>query len=316
MSFYVGPAFFQTPSEGVVYPYLVYDTFTGTGSLSTHLGEVGTPWTSAGAATYTLSDGFACPTTGIGDPTFATGSDTFDNGYVDIEFTHNAPFFTGTTVLLLNGNLVGAPTNIVDSSLYQRTIVPTGSAAISTTQFKYGGGSILANGTGNYISSAFVDDGFDFGTADWTIETWRYLLDYGTFNGDRYSHYFCINNQTTFALKSFYDPDTSSSYTYLVANGSTQVTDVTPIVLNTWEHIAIVRYGTLLMMYVNGIRKNVATISALTSFGAASGTIYCGTAPGTPGENLQGHIDDLRVTKGYARYRGPFFTTPGSQLVA
>ena len=81
----VGPAFFKT-ATALFYPYLVYDTFTGGGDLASHIGEKGTPWI-GGGATYTLSGGFVCPTTGVGLPTFADQSETFQDGYVDIEFT-------------------------------------------------------------------------------------------------------------------------------------------------------------------------------------------------------------------------------------
>ena len=78
----------------------------------------------------------------------------------------------------------------------------------------------------------------------------------------------------------------------------------------TWAHIAVVREGTgtnQTKIYINGTNDGTATVS--TDFNQTN-SMYVG-ADRTGGSALNGYIDDLRITKGYARYTANF-TAPTS----
>jgi hypothetical protein len=75
---------------------------------------------------------------------------------------------------------------------------------------------------------------------------------------------------------------------------------------NTWYHIAVTRSGNTFRTFVNGVVEKTYTSSAAVFSDATipynigrtaylSGTFY-----------YNGYIDDLRVTKGYARYTTTF----------
>ena len=75
--------------------------------------------------------------------------------------------------------------------------------------------------------------------------------------------------------------------------------------------MALVRNSTSLTLYQNGISVGSATNS--TNFSNTSITGIGGNASGSTGYPINGYIDDLRITKGYARYTSNF-TPPTSAL--
>jgi hypothetical protein len=87
---------------------------------------------------------------------------------------------------------------------------------------------------------------------------------------------------------------------------------------NVWHHIAIVRNGTTIKGYVDGIPLTTtinASTGGITDIVAGDysfvGAIQ-GTAP-TGRLFYNGYIQDLRITNGYARYIFPF--TPPTQAL-
>jgi len=81
---------------------------------------------------------------------------------------------------------------------------------------------------------------------------------------------------------------------------------------NTWAHIAIVRYSGNLYFYFNGTAQGSATADS-TNYSGAVNTLTIGYDPQGNGY-YAGYIDDLRITKGYARYTSNF-TAPTSALI-
>ena len=99
-----------------------------------------------------------------------------------------------------------------------------------------------------------------------------------------------------------YSPN-GSSVTTVYANAS--------VTAATWHHCAWVRNGTSFKMFLNG--------SAVTSGVTISGAIADSTATlniGRNGDNIEyltGYLDDVRITRGYARYTANF-TPPTAAL--
>jgi hypothetical protein len=172
-----------------------------------------------------------------------------------------------------------------------------GNPTISSVQSKFGGSSAFFNGS-SYISFPASND-FNFGTGDFTIECWVYLLSQGTGGTGGYNHYFSVVNQNTFTFKSY------EGYYYLYANDATQVQTAAAPVLNSWQHLALVRNGTSLRIYVNGTLAGSSTINANTSYGA-NGASFIGSPTNPNGEFLNGYLDEFRLTKGISRYNANF----------
>jgi len=83
--------------------------------------------------------------------------------------------------------------------------------------------------------------------------------------------------------------------------------------LNEWTHIAFTRVGSTNRLFVNGALVDTATASDNYS---NTISVVGGGRYGSNSINVsfQGYIDDLRITKGVARYTAGF--TPPTQTFA
>jgi hypothetical protein len=97
----------------------------------------------------------------------------------------------------------------------------------------------------------------------------------------------------------------SSSKLYIFdANGSGTTTHSTgTLSATTWTHVALVRSGSTITFYISGTASGTLTNSA--NFGS-NNTPYAGGNANTSPDYYNGYIDDLRITKGYARYTSNF----------
>ncbi len=230
--------------------------------------------------------------------------------------SNNVPF-TGTksddpnyssVSLLLNGNGTNGSTTFTDSSSYGHTVTPAGNAQISTTQSKFGGASMYFDGSGDYLSIP-SSNSFNFGSGDFTVEFWIYFNNLSGFKN-------IINkrsNTSSFQWIWFSTFD-NSLVVYITSNGSSW--DIASnlnfgiVTTGQWYHIALVRNGTEIACYVNGTKSaNTATTSSSINFGSEN--LLVGGDVSLYQTN--GYIDDLRITKGVARYTSNF-TPPTAQL--
>jgi hypothetical protein len=207
------------------------------------------------------------------------------------------PYFSSVS-LLLHGNGTNGSTTITDSSSNAVSVIPYGNTAISTTQSKFGGGSIYFDGTGDYALPA-AGAGFTFGLDAFTIETWIYL------DGSQASYAGALGGGPTsagsFALFSAFG---NAKLTLNIYSGPQIIAPTT--LLNQWVHVAVVREGTgtdQTKMYINGTSAGSMTYSTNITFNSfVVGRSYVNENQ----EYMNGFIDELRVTKGVARYTADF----------
>lgn len=163
---------------------------------------------------------------------------------------------------------------------------------ISTTQSKFGGSSLKFIGSNicDITPSAQFSALFDFGTGDLTIEGWIYP----TGNGSP-----LINCQKSSNLLNFYlDSSTSGR---LLLGGANSITGIV-FTANAWQHLAITRAGNTWRVFVEGVQGGTSTNSsayALTSSVGLGGMSY-------GGHYFNGYVDEIRITKGVARYTSNF----------
>jgi hypothetical protein len=84
-------------------------------------------------------------------------------------------------------------------------------------------------------------------------------------------------------------------------------TSTTTIAATTWTYFAWTRSGSTNYMFIDGTQEG-ATFSDSTTFGQTAALLI-----GSDGVNttLQGYMDEVRITKGVARYTSSF-TAPTS----
>jgi hypothetical protein len=183
-----------------------------------------------------------------------------------------------------------------------------GNAQVSTSVKKYGSGSMSFDGTGDRLVSA-ANPGFAFNTGDFTVEGWIYT---NTLSGERG---FIQTSDTAGGLKTSYTTGIlfaigTSPYTLNVNVGNTNVSSgSTYLAINTWYHVAVTRASGSVRLFINGaLVGGPTTITAnLTGQNLCIGGYY------NTSYLWNGYVDDLRITKGYARYTAAF-TAPTSQF--
>ena len=167
-----------------------------------------------------------------------------------------------------------------------------GNAQIDTTTKKYGTGSLEFDGTGDWLRVQGTPNLFNLSTGDFTIECWFYAVSTGTS---------AIVQQGTTDWRISYT--NSGVMRYEVGANSIQ-TSTGAFSFNTWTHLAICKSGATTTLYLNGTSL-VTTTNSPTNSG---NPVYVGANidGGNPYWPLNGYIDDLRITKGVARYTANF----------
>lgn len=262
---------------------LTYDTigsfnFTGTDGI-----VVGTQVGSGSSPTYYPYTGY------LSDFRIVKGTALYTSNFTP----PTAPLTAVTnTQLLLNFTNAG----IYDNAM-MNDLETVGNAQISTSVKKYGTGSMYFDGSGAYLKTSANSD-LTFGAGNFTVECWAYL------NPTTFQTIICLG-------------DYSSSGIWLGTNGASAIavyansgwvinpgSNNRPV--NQWFHVALVRSGSTLTIYVDGVSVASTTFTATH----ASSPVYIGSSFYSGNENSQlinnGYIDDLRITKGVARYTANF----------
>jgi hypothetical protein len=204
---------------------------------------------------------------------------------------------------LLHFDGTNGSTTITDNSKNNVTFTVNGNSQISTAQSKFGGASILFDGTGDYISSPSTSD-LAFGTGDFTIECWAYKSA-GSNNGilqiSSTSGGLQANSTLNLSITSF--AGTIGIYANNSSYTSTAFTNTT----NVWYHYAIVRNNGITKFYFNGnLVTDIGTSGAITDTTNYTGTYLAIGGYYSTSYLWNGYIDELRITNGYARYTGNF----------
>jgi hypothetical protein len=184
----------------------------------------------------------------------------------------------------------------VDYSPLHLPFTYTGNPVLQSGIVKHGDRSLQLSGAENIVVSHAA--GFAFGTGDYTVEAWVYF----TANSGA-NNAICSLGPTGWELYR-----RSATQGMAVYNGSTNVIiGSTALTNGVWHHVAVTRSGTNLKLFVDGVLDGSATNSDnITTTSAYIGTYSTGSEP------LSGYLDDVRITKGVARYTANF--TPPSSL--
>jgi hypothetical protein len=243
------------------------------------------------------------------------GSEQWTGYLSDVTLTGGEAIYTSSFVppliLLAPANntllmLSGTDAAIIDSSM-KNDIETVGDVRLNTSVIKYGNSSIFFDGTNDSLklpAPANVAFASTFRTGNFTIECWvnrttsgsvTHFLDFrGPNNNDSNPVFYWQTNNFIY-------------YTNNNSSGDNQIQTSNPITSSSgWVHLALVRSGSTLTVYVNGTASGSVTYS----------TNVLGGNPVTIGNRytdsgaFAGYIDDFRITNGIARYTANF-TPPG-----
>jgi len=219
--------------------------------------------------------------------------------YSEPDIVTQDPYFYNTSLLL------NMDSDFSDSSVNNHAVTVNGNTSISSTESKFGGGSGYFDGNGDDLQ--FSDsEKFNFGSEDFTIECWVYPTQNVTPTAGT-----VIYSQSTAGAAS-----DSAIYTGISLQGlALYITDgvgwdynvtYTDTISQQWHHVVFERYGSALKLFLNGVNVANTTIPASFSIGNSSRSVFIGRQENNPTGTFAGYIDDLRVTKGVARYTANF----------
>ena len=194
---------------------------------------------------------------------------------------------TGTTL-----HIKGTDSTIVDKAQGIWHIRPEGNSAGSTTQTKFADSSIYLP-----ASAKINCKELNFGAGDFTIESWVrspsansgyygiFALEDRLMNGTATTGGLQLGFRTGNQFDLYHSDGTASTVNF------TWSTD-------TWYHIALVRIGSTITLYVDG--TSIGTVTSSTNYKPFKfltvGMYYNTSYP------LLGYIEDFRLTDGLARY--------------
>jgi hypothetical protein len=175
-----------------------------------------------------------------------------------------------------------------------------GNAQISTSVKKYGTGSLAFDGTGDYLTTYDPSYKLSVGSGDFTFESWVYVNSLPATVTALYH----LKNDAALATTVFILELTPagaislSTGAALIASGTNG-----KITTGSWIHFAFVRTSGVFKTFFNGV-QDISTANTTTYNGTylqIGAWRYSGYD-----FSLNGYIDDLRITKGVARYTANF----------
>lgn len=216
------------------------------------------------------------------------------------------PLFSNV-LLLMHFNGANNSTSMVDNSGTPKTMTANGDAKISTTQSKFGGSGVFLDGAGDSVTSGNVA-ALAFGTGDFTVECFVYATAPGVIMTSRaistgstiYWYFGHEGNRLVLASR------TSGGTEYAARSA------VGTLGLNQWHHVAGVRSGGVLTVFVDGVPGPTTANDGSNNLTETYVSIGLFNYPGFVGY-YTGFIDEVRITKGIARYASAY-TPPTAQF--
>ena len=209
------------------------------------------------------------------------------------------PYFANVS-LLLHCDGTNGSTTFMDSSASPKTVTRTGTT-VSTAQSKFGGASAIFSSPTDKLTVP-SSSAFNFGADDFCVEAWirpnsvtsdatRMIIDRGNFSDFTPWMLTQFNNNLRFAGSA-----NATSWAFdIFADASLNV--------NTLYHVAGTRSCNVFRLFCNGVQIGTQTVST-TLFDGSNAVVI-----GNQNSNnllFEGYMDDIRITKGVARYTSGF----------
>lgn len=245
------------------------------------------------------------PTTGAWSITTADTSPHFA-----VEHDSQGDPYRAYVVAGLHGN--GSNNGTVFTDVVGHTFTRNGTNVVtSTAQSLFGGSSILFPGAaGDYISTADSTE-WSFGTGNFDIEVCvRFDAsnpDYQTFcsqfNTSSNWWFFRKETAATNKLSCYFRIGGTVKADYIMTNNWSGFST------GTWYKLRLVRSGTNMYMFIDGVNQALTANVAISTndVGDIASPLYVGSDTQFP---FKGYMNDLRITKGIARYTANY--TPSS----
>lgn len=216
--------------------------------------------------------------------------------------------YWGNVVLLLRGNGDQNSTTIVDSSPYAHTLTKYGNVRLdrnlpppgAARPYSADVGSMYFDGTGAGLSAA-AHSAFAWNGTDWTVEGFVYEQT----TGDRCA--FDNRNGSNTGCGIYLTLSAGTQKLGYTTNSAVVATSGNTISNQTWTHWAVTREANTVRGYLAGSKEFEYTD---TRTFASSGVVPFVGCNYSQAQGTLGSLEEVRLTKGVARYTGTSFTPP------
>jgi len=212
-------------------------------------------------------------------------------GYTSISVPSAPPTAITNTSLLINFTNAG-----ITDATGKNVLETLGNAQISTTQSKFGGSSMYFDGTGDYLlTQSNVVNGL--GTGNWTIEYWVNPVSVS-------AESIHVDFRSGSGAVGPTVGNSAGGAVFFQTSGVNRITGST-LSTGTWTHIAVSKSGSSTKLFINGTQSG-STYTDANTYTTPARVCVGVDDDSSPNAYLNGYIDDLRITKGYARYTANF----------
>jgi hypothetical protein len=251
---------------------------------------------SVGTAAVTITGPVAANATGqsvtasVGTVTVTTGGTATDPNFASVK-------------LLLGFDGTDAATSTTDESGSPHAMTFVGNAQIDTAQQKFGSASLLLDGNGDRLTTPDSAD-WDFGSGAFTIECFARFRITETGANVICSQYATGSRAWAF---DYFSNTLRLSYSTSGTGTTATLTFAWTQSGGTWFHLAVTRDGSgNVRAFVDGTQVGSTQAAAVTFFNSTASLWVGAIETATPGNDFDGWIDELRITKGVARYTANF----------
>jgi hypothetical protein len=197
--------------------------------------------------------------------------------------------------LLLSMNGANNSTTFTDRSSNALTVTANGNAKISTAQSKFDGTSAVLDGTGDYLMTPH-NAVFSIESTDFALEAWIYRSASNAIHN-------ILNKRIGIPASGWGWRINSNNTLQFFHPGGSSITSTGTVPSGAWVHVAATRSGNTVRQFVGG---TLDATTATFSNGTSNTTELRVGVDEAGGDGFNGYIDDLRITKGVARYTSSF----------
>ena len=196
-----------------------------------------------------------------------------------------------------------------DSSSEANTVTAHGGASLSALNPKFGSKAALFNMTGEYLSFPVVSSGpLDLSTDNFCIEGWFQWQNQGGYSGSTQGTILdmTFGGSSGIRIYASYSAGNMTLFAHTPVGGTT-IQSPTIQYDNNWHYFCLSRNGLYTNLWLDGasVISNYGWSSfSVSNLGTFNGTAYIGQNydSSSTGTYWIGQIDEVRITKGNARY--------------
>lgn len=203
-------------------------------------------------------------------------------------------------VLLLHMDVTGSD-EALDRSNSAHVTTFVGGAGIDETTVKFGDGSLHTDGVGDYLTIPDSDD-WELGSGDFTLEGWV-NVDAGANTDGLMGRDATGGASNRYVM--FVDPTGLLGFFAGASAFSPVIEGTTDLRGAGWVHWAVTRAGNVFRIFIDGVQEDTRTDSF--TIATSNELFHISTDPTAASDrSLGGYQDDIRITKGVARYTANF----------